>query len=255
MLQNAARTGLARLVRATASLLAVLLLAAPATAGDRALADFIGFSSDGRYFAFEEFGVQDGSGFAYSSIYVLDMKMDNWVIGTPVRAQANDETTTLYEIRAQAGTQAKATLEGLDIVVPAEIAALIGDGTPDNDGSKLRFGAPGYAVPGDVLGDFELALTRFTATSASPCDDLFGAPPMGYELNLTTAGGDTRLLHRDETLPRSRGCPLNYRLYGVVLPQDAGSTSVGIAVISVYPGGFEGPNRRFIAVPLAPRDL
>lgn len=252
MLQNAARTGLARLVRATASL---MLLAAPAMAGDRALADFIGFSSDGRYFAFEEFGVQDGSGFAYSSIYVLDMKMDNWVIGTPVRAQANDETTALHDIRTQAADQAQATLEGLDIVVPAEIAALIGDGTPDNDGSKLRFGAPGYSAPGDVLGDFELALTHFAAPSASPCADLFGLPPMGYELNLTTAGGGTRLLHRDETLPRSRGCPQNYRLYGVVLPQDASSTDVGVAVVSVYPGGFEGPNRRFIAVPLAPSDL
>jgi predicted secreted protein len=227
-----------------------VLLATPAMAGDRALADFIGFSSDGRYFAFEEFGVQDGSGFAYSSIYVLDMKMDNWVIGTPVRAQANDETTTLHEIRGQAETQAKATLEGLDIVVPAEIAALIGDGVPDNDGSTLRFGAPGYAAPGDVLGDFELALTRFTTTSGTSCDDLFGAPPMGYELNLTVAGGDTRRLHRDETLPRSRGCPLNYRLYGVVLPQEASSIDGGVAVVSVYPGGFEGPNRRFIAVPL-----
>jgi predicted secreted protein len=227
-----------------------MLLAGPAMAGDRALADFIGFSSDGRYFAFEEFGVQDGSGFAYSSIYVLDMKMDNWVIGTPVRAQANDETTTLHEIRTQSETQAQATLEGLDIVVPAEITALIGDGTPGNDGSSLRFGAPGYAAPGDVLGDYELTLTRFTTTSGTACEDLFGAPPMGYELNLTTAGGSTRLLHRDETLPRSRGCPLNYRLYGVVLPQEASSVAIGVAVVSVYPGGFEGPNRRFIAVPL-----
>ena len=52
MIQNAARTGLARLGKLVASLLMPMLLAAPAMAGDRALADFIGFSSDGRYFSF-----------------------------------------------------------------------------------------------------------------------------------------------------------------------------------------------------------
>lgn len=68
-----------------------LMLAAPAMAGDRALIDFIGFSEDGQYFAFEEFGVQDGSGFPYSNIYVLDVSADSWVDGTPVRVQLDDE--------------------------------------------------------------------------------------------------------------------------------------------------------------------
>ncbi len=241
---------LARLGRAFAKLAIPLLLVAPAIAGDRAIADFIGFSKDGRYFAFEEFGVQDGSGFAYSSIYVLDLKMDNWVIGTPVRAQARDETTPLKDIRAQAAAQAQPTLDGMGIAVPAEIAALIGDGTPENDGSSLRFGSPGVAAPGDVSGDYQLTLTNFTTTSGLPCEEWFGAPPLGYELNIAMAGGSARLLHRDENLPRSRGCPQDYRLYGVVLPHQAGSIADGIAIVSVYPGGFEGPNRRFIAVPL-----
>jgi hypothetical protein len=37
----------------------------------------------------------------------------------------------------------------------------------------------------------------------------------------------------------------------VVLPFGAGDIEDGVAIVSVYPGGFEGPDRRFIAVPLA----
>jgi predicted secreted protein len=219
-------------------------------AGDRALADFIGFSEDGRYFAFEEFGVQDGSGFAYSSIYVLDTQMDSWVIGTPVRAQAHDETTTLHAIRAQAVEQAQSALDGMGIVVPAQVAALNGDGVPGTDGRSLHFGLPGFAAPGDVSGAYDLVLSSFEGQSVSPCEEWFGSVPLGYELTLTATVGSARLLHRDDTLPRSRGCPLDYRIYGVVLPFEAEAVEQGIAIISVYPGGFEGPDRRFIAVPL-----
>lgn len=250
MRQNAAPTGLARLARGLARLLMPLLLAGPALAGDRALADFIGYSADGRYFAFEEFGVHDGSGFAYSSIYVIDLSSDSWVVGTPVRVEAKDETTTMAQIRAKAQGDARPALEAMGIAVAADIVALVGDGVPGNDGTSLRFGSPSFVAPGAVSGDYELRLSSFPAETASPCADWFGKPPLGYELNIAAAGGRTRLLHRDITLPRSRGCPLQYRLYGVVLPFEAGSIAQGVAIVSVYPGGFEGPDRRFIAVPL-----
>ena len=71
--------------RVTVLLAASLGLALPALAGDRALFQPIGFSADGRYFAFEEYGVQDGSGFPYSNTYILDLPADKWVNGTPVR--------------------------------------------------------------------------------------------------------------------------------------------------------------------------
>ena len=72
--------------RAFASLALVLGLAVPALAGDRALLDIVGYSSDDRFLVFEEFGIQDGSGFAYSSIYAVDLIEDSWVVGTPERA-------------------------------------------------------------------------------------------------------------------------------------------------------------------------
>jgi predicted secreted protein len=57
--------GLAASARLAAKVFGLIALAAtPALAGDRALIDYIGFSPDARYFAFEEFGIQDGSGCA-----------------------------------------------------------------------------------------------------------------------------------------------------------------------------------------------
>ncbi len=245
MKPNAAWAGMARL---GASALAILALASPALAGDRALIDIIGYSESGQYFAFEEFGVQDGSGFAYSSIYIIDLHTDSWVVGSPFREQADDEGVSLSQIRAEVQLQAAADLAGFGIDVPAEYAALIGDGAPGTDGQTLRFGSPGYE-PGNVSGDYELRLTTFATTAAAPCAEWFSVDPKGYQL--VVADGDSeRLIHRDGALPRSRGCPVTYRLYGVTLPFNAGSASDAVALISVYPGGFEGPNRRFIAVPL-----
>ena len=63
-------------VPAASALLAAsltLFSAAPALAGDAAQFDPIGFSEDGRYFAYEEYGIQDGSGFPYATIYLVDL--------------------------------------------------------------------------------------------------------------------------------------------------------------------------------------
>jgi predicted secreted protein len=247
MQPSAARAASVRLGALSAGFWAVLL-GSPAFAGDRALIDFVGFSEDFRYFAFEEFGVQDGSGFPYSNVYVVDLSTDSWVVGTPIRVQAESEEETLPAIRAEAATSAADYISEFGLAVPVETAALIGDGAPNTDARTLAFGAPGYQ-PGAVSGDYTLSLSSFETTAASPCADWFGAPPLGYELRIADAGGD-RLVHRDDALPRSRGCPLDYRLYGVVMPY--GGTTIGnaVAIVSVYPGGFEGPDRRFLAVPL-----
>ena len=234
--------------RAFASLALVLGLAVPALAGDRALLDIVGYSSDDRFLVFEEFGIQDGSGFAYSSIYAVDLIEDSWVVGTPVRAVASDENTPLAELRDDAMAEAEELLVELDISVPADIIAMIGDGVPGADGSTLRFGLPGYQ-PGAVRSDHELTLETFPTTAASPCLQWFDQQPHGYALTLTTDGNE-RVLHRDERLPRSRGCPQTYRIHAVAVPFGSAQGNGAVAILSAYPLGFEGPDRRFLAVPL-----
>ncbi len=87
-----ARPPCARPPRQAASAIAGAMLAiafAPvATAGDYADGASSAFRPTASTFAFEEFGVQDGSGFAYSNIYLIDVDANASVRGTPIRRNA-----------------------------------------------------------------------------------------------------------------------------------------------------------------------
>lgn len=249
MKPNVGMAGTARLAAASAGL-ALALAAAPASAGDRALADFIGFSEDGRYFAFEEFGIQDGSGYAYSTIYVIDLSDDSWVSGSPYRYRTQDDTVTLARARNEVAAMAAGTIADLGINQPADVIALLGDGEV-SDGLTLDFAQPGYA-PGETLDNYSLSLEVFDAKTIDDCSALTGEDGKGYALTFTDNNGQHEL-HRDTgTLPKSRGCIMDYRLYAVVTPQYAAPYKNGVAIISTYPVGFEGPDRRFLAVPTIP---
>ena len=228
-----------------ASALLAASLSAPALAGDRALVDFIGFSGDGRYFAFEEFGIQDGSGFPFSTIYVIDLPADKWVAGSPFSAKLEDDGAPVDKVRQQSRALAAGVLEDLAVNEAADLTALNGDGEI-GDGKTLSFGTPGYGLS-EPQNSRTLVLETFAAdTPGTPCADYNAVPTLGFALSL-----DGVELHRDTTLPKSRGCALDYRIYGVVEPAQLGGSVPGaVAIISVYPFGFEGPDRRFIAVPL-----
>jgi len=246
MKRNAGTAGTALLAGASAAL--ALLVSAPAIAGDRALADFIGFSDGGRYFAFEEYGVQDGSGFAYSNIYVIDLSTDTWVAGSPYRYQADDETETLARARSEASAMAAGKIAELGITEPADVIALSGDGEI-SDGLTLHFAQPGY-FPGETFDEFTLKLEVFDGETSEDCTVYTMEPGQAYALTITDKDGVDHELHRDEgILPKSRGCITGYRLFAVVTPQYASPQQSGVAILSMYPVGFEGPDRRFIAVP------
>lgn len=244
---------MAALARLAASLLWLMMLALPALAGDRALIDFIGYSDDGKYFAFEEYGVQDGSGFAYSSVYVVDLVADKWMYGSPFHAQADDAhgDRPLAEVRAEAMGKARDKLDEAKIERPVQILTLLGDAVPDMDGKTMTWRHPMCCGPGQTEdADFALRLETFAAKSADDCQDSYaeGMGVVGYALTLE-ADGKSQGLHRDgEVLPASRGCTLDYRMYAVVAPfEDAFHR---VAIVSSYPFGFEGPDRRFLAVPI-----
>lgn len=234
--------------RLAASFFGLLLLLSPALAGDRALINFIGFSEDGKHFAFEEYGVQDGSGFAYSSIYVIDLANDMWTYGTPFDARAPEDApdTPLSVVRTQALERAQESLKPRKVTQPVEILALLGEGVTGTDGKTMSFSTPMCCGPGQTQDDaFTLTLETFPAKSSLDyCADL---DSVGYALSITNANGTTEL-HRDKkTIPASRGCTLDYRLYAVVQPFEGGPGG-RVAILSTYPQGFEGPDRRFLAI-------
>ena len=259
MTQNPAPTLLAflRLSRnAWLIALAVLLGAGPAFAGDRAQANYIGFSDDGRYFAYEQYGILDGSGGFYSDVFVIDLTEDKGLDGVPFSAEADgeDETQSLAATRATALRAAQPLLDQYGINNPVAIAALNGDGVLDAnslplDGNAVHFGQPFYA---GIQYDYTLTLAQLGVANSATCIETADFPYQGFALTLTNnISKATRELHRDPAprpLPASRGCALAYSIYSIIYPLE--SEGDPVALISIYTQGFEGLDRRFTAVPV-----
>jgi predicted secreted protein len=229
-------------------LLATLCL--PAQAADYALANIIGYSEDLRYFAFEEFGVQDGSGFAYSSYYVVDLQEDRWVVGTPVHVVAEEEEETLAQIRQRAAEKVAPRLQNLFINVPAQILAATGDGELDSQDDELNFGLPLTAGSSENSGAYSIKIAPVQVATASPCTEWFGSDAIGFSMSVEDFGV-AREIHRDKTLPRSRRCPMAYRISSVLMPYQSIDVTRAVVLVSVFSVGFEGLDRRFIIVPLS----
>ena len=71
------------------------------------------------------------------------------------------------------------------------------------------------------------------------------APTFGFALAL-----DGVEVYRDNSIPKSRSCPLDYQIAGIVTTMEEPATRA-VAMISVMKVGFEGPDRRLIAVPFS----
>lgn len=235
-----------------------MLLPGIAIAGDNSAIDFIGFSQDDRYFAFEQYGVFDGSGYPYSDIFIVDTTADE-IVETPrfhFESPALDEAIEpLSLVRAQNRSAARAELTKDDIETPAAVAALNGDGVDAKQRKTLSFGRPGYSAPGQVLGRYHVTLKQLPLPDTQHCQDKFGRPSTGF--SVAFRGSDetgtpvtTRTIHRDEASSESRRCADAFDLYAVVVREEANDLSGAVAIIAAYEPGFETDDRRFIAVPI-----
>jgi predicted secreted protein len=236
------------MARAAASvagaLLTIVLACGTASAGDYAAREILGFSPDGRTFAFEEYGVQDGSGFPYSNIYAIDTATDGWVAGTPVRMLTESELAPLAKTRAEAARKARPILGVRKVGVPGNLVASNPPTEVSADPHRVVF-LPRIIAP---MGGpaYDLTLTEI-AMPAAGCPDM-GKPFHGFRLTLTGPGGSTQTLANDGQIPSSRHCPLNYAISDVLTYFPPGGQPVLAVLLSMFTVGFEGPDRRFLAV-------
>lgn len=223
-----------------------------ARAGDASQLNVLGFSGDGSIFAFEEYGVQDGSGFPYANRFYIDTTSDSFVSPSPIRIRLDVEAANITAARNQARAAGEA------IVSDAELA--------DNPGYLAGFNAitelsadpfrmvvnprPVYP-PIDEPLEFRLEEISFAAsgTCAGVADTTKGFRLVAID---SQPGGTTRLLHEDTSVPSSRGCPTGYRIGGVQTYMPHQGTSALAVLIAVESFGFEGPDHRWMAVTMRP---
>lgn len=226
--------------RILVAIVGLVLLMSPAMAGDTAERSILGFSPDGAYFAFEQYGVQDGSGFPYASIFVIETATDSWVDGSPFEVRLENDGASLDDARQAALAEAAPLLTSLGIGEPGLTLVTNPFTEVPADPHLQAFFATPYPPPtGQVytLDIDELPLP------AGDCPKDFGYTYVGYGLALADPDGGVRDLHRDTRIPASRNCPIGYSVSDVILHHD-----VLIVLLNMHTLGFEGPNRRFLAI-------
>lgn len=241
-------------VRTAAIALAASFLAtAGASAGDFSTFQSLGFSPDGKVYAFEEFGVQDGSGFPYSTVYFIDTEKDAYLAGTPIRVRIDSEDAGLDKARADSFGKAKALFDKHKVLAnPGVLAAFNPMGEVGADRKRIEYLQ--HAVEPVPGGSYALALDEIALDLSDKCRDIAPEGGKGFRLKLVKRDGaaaDT-LLHEDKRVPESRNCPLSYQISGAVTFNPLGADPVHVALVLVRSFGFEGADGRWIAVPFRP---
>ncbi|MCB9992517.1 MAG: DUF2259 domain-containing protein [Hyphomicrobiaceae bacterium] len=242
---------MARRWLSAAALAAAFLSAAPAWA-DAMLTNYhaIGYSRDGRYFAFETFGRSAATDTAYATFFVQDLATNLLVLGTPANAASIDPAEPLGAIIAKARAQAPTVLDDLEIDVPAIIEAVNGDGMRVSDSRLLDFGLLLNDGSARIAGQYQLKLESFDTSASTDCRGLGGgAPVQGFALSLI-AGSQVVEVHRDAVLTRSRGCPTSYEVKAVFVPAGANDISRAVVLVAAYVETAEGTERQFLPVGL-----
>ena len=241
------------------ALLALLVLgSARAMAADGAAFNAIGYSPDSRLFAFEQYGVQDGSGFPYWDVFIIDLKTNEWVKGSPYRALLESEQARPAVARDEARAAAAEALK--PITEPAELIAANPATEVVAARERLTFdrwyeslGAR-TDVKSQIGARFELSVEKVPLPRPPKCPEGDGD---SFGLRLTLADlqtGTGRVIHEDTSIPDSRNCPAAYDIAAVVAQSGMPVTDRLVALIGVYARGFEGLNHRFIAVPFTISD-
>ncbi|AZO23500.1 MAG: DUF2259 domain-containing protein [Mesorhizobium sp.] len=227
-------------------LLAQLATQSTATAGDVADLEILGFSQDGGIFAFEEYGVQDGSGFPYSNRYYIDTATDIFFKGTPIRIRLDDEAATLDAARLQAKQKGEAIVSQAELTANRGITAGF-NAVTELSADPYRMAVNPRPIFSPVDDPLEFRLDEIPMNDTEGCQSQ--GEINGFRLLRIEAkdGGKTQLLHEDKSIPKSRGCPNGYRI-GAVQTFSMQGLSAYAVLIAVRQYGFEGPDYRWIAV-------
>lgn len=246
------------LSRLFAALLSIAF-AGPALAGDAAALNVLGFSADGRWFAFEQYTMVYDDDASFSEFVVIDTSRDRFLAGTPIRVRMEgDDGLDEEKARQEAARRAAPLLRSHAIGERGR--RIVGNPSMAVDEIGIyQMGAQPFDTSldmRDVLGpDARLVLTE-TPLGTVSCPGAGGTGmdgPVevhGLTLRLVRPGTADIVLQRDERLPRSRRCAMSYGIAEAWWLPD-GPTGGTLAVIVEYSDADDyhaGPNRRFLAV-------
>ncbi len=214
----------------------------PAFSGDASNLEIIGFSDDGSIFSFEEFGEEDGSGFAYVNRHIVSKDgSGNRTIEFVDRTGTLSIAETRQEFSQDLGNFELAAFEkdpGTTLVFNpiTELSA---------DWHRASF----TPVFSETLhaGVYELRLHELfekAQSSKPPCAEVV-EELAGYQLTLSKNGESEALVHQKRPVEIGAGCPLGYRIGAVHLsPDNSEVTTIAVLIHTAF-YGFEGRDYRY----------
>jgi predicted secreted protein len=225
-------------------LVLLALASAPASAATADDLRIIGYSKDGKYFAYETFGVADGSGAPYATIYVLDVAQDKWVKGTPVSSSFGEEAhDTALPAQLQVRQRAAPILAKLDIRYPYRELASVAAGQKVADPHKMQF-----KRFHNISKLWTVQLSEIDLKAAQECYSASGTK--GFKLSVGKGDEQLKEVYRDKRLPASRYCPVGYKLAKVVESGNETASNTSVVLVHTFSPGFEGNDATFLAVPV-----
>ncbi|MGL1922222.1 MAG: DUF2259 domain-containing protein [Hyphomicrobiales bacterium] len=222
----------------------IVSLANAAQARDAALSRIIGFSPDGKYFAFEQYGVGDASGLPFSEIFFIDTIKNTWV-QDPIRILIKDDNITLSQARIKAVVEATPIIKRLGTTLHGFTVASNPITQEVTDRNNINFGVFPDAPSYDRY-NLKLTMRNFEnekCKSYAPDTKIFN-----LALTSLSNQGITRN-YADNSLPTSRGCALDYSISEIHFFEATNGDVVFMTFVNVMSYGWEGLDRRFMVTP------
>ena len=190
--------------------------------------ELIGFSKNGAFVAFTQFGVQDGSGFPYA--YTSFVGVKNNRLEAELGGVLEVDSATIEQARAKTRVQVVAAMRKYSIIA-------------GNQGRFIAVTPPHMYTTISEFFAFDRTYGLSIATKpAISTVEYCNAPPQLLIVKLMVSG-KTRDLQRDTRLPASRDCAYGYEL------RSAHLYGRSLAVFVSYQTlGFEGADSRWMVV-------
>lgn len=238
----------------------ITLSSAVSFAGDASDSTILGFSKDGSHFAFMQTGVQDGSGFFWTQIDVIEVASNKLVKRVYEDSEKylpiDEEITPAQEKQFIDMMKRRADLDryGIDQAIKGNTVLnrpLTDFSSYNNTVFSVEYWAQGGAS--SMVKTYKLDIKESKAPVEKHnewCQDDFYGSYM-ITVNLTTNHSlyddqytpNVTTLQKDTRVPASRACAWGYKPTQIINYKNA-----LVVLVNYQTVGFEGPNYRFIAV-------
>ncbi|MGG7579872.1 DUF2259 domain-containing protein [Rhizobium sp. YTUHZ045] len=218
-------------------------------AGDIASIQPIGFSADGKVFAFQEFGIKENSKTPYSETYFINTDGGQYLEGTPFRTELTDKDANLSRARRQNLTAARSQMDKYDLLTNPGLIAAFNPPTELGSPSKtLRYTT--LAIDGPPKTPYTLSLGEMPVPTPKECATV-DKRVLGFSLQMIEKEGvPNRQAARQATaVPAERTCSVEFRIGGAVVYQPEDGNQIHIALVLAFDAERNG---RWIAVPVHP---